>query len=114
VKTSFEELFENNPYPMWSTTSNVGVPRVSTHGHEPLRILARSISGGCACLIFTEKLTACALTMPGSAKQHRTSDGRIIDVEMVSHALDFCRAQSGDGRRAGYYPPISRRNGNRQ
>lgn len=100
-ETSFRLLFASNPQPMWVYDEQtlafleVNAAAAAHYGYSRAEFLALHTPA----IVALNETTAPdsnkqALLQFGLEAKHRCKDGRIIDVEMVSHGLEFA------GRRA--------------
>lgn len=97
--TSYKALFESNPLPMWVYDVRslrflaVNDAAVDRYGYRPEEWLRMTIKDLRPPEEIPRLLTAVARLDSGTATfdvwKHRTKDGRLVDVEVLTHEIDF-------------------------
>ena len=97
-EANFRQLFADNPQPMWvfdAETLNfleVNAAAIAHYGYTRDEFLARTIAEIRPADERARLLAEVHTQQQGArhgARRHRTADGRLIDVEVSSHALTF-------------------------
>jgi two-component system cell cycle sensor histidine kinase/response regulator CckA len=95
----YRSLFDSNPLPMWvhdaESPAFLAVNEAALHcyGYSREEFLAMTINDilpaeDVPALLGTEKYASCGFSAP-SVWRHRKKDGTIINVEIISHSLNF-------------------------
>src|SRR5690349_19335584 len=83
----FQLLFEDHPQPMWVVDSDArrileaNTAATTLYGFTPDQFRGMSLDD----VLLAEDSSAAI----GDPRRHRTASGRIIDVEMAQHPIDY-------------------------